>query len=81
MRTKAFLPVFAAALLSACATTDKAEMASATPAKTKPQSAANPFEVDWDYVRRVERVAAHRGVQVKWVQPPRIQDRRGDDPR
>lgn len=63
-RKRLLLPFLAALLLASCATTDDRRMAT---------SAFDSHLVqDAQYIAAVESLAARRGVQVHWVNPPRI---------
>lgn len=54
------------AALAGCASSGSASLA----------GKRSPWAVDAAYVARVESVARQRGVEVKWVNPPRAQDRK-----
>ena len=65
------LPVLAAGLLSACATTGQ-QASSPPPAKSaQPATMYAPrITADEAYVRKVEALARIRGVDVRWVNKP-----------
>lgn len=63
-RTRLFLPFLAASLLAACATTDDRRMATS--------AYDSEFVRDAQYIAAVESLAARRGVQVHWVNPPKV---------
>ncbi|MEO8001547.1 MAG: hypothetical protein ABI644_06695 [Arenimonas sp.] len=50
-------------VLSSCASTDSAKMA---------QTKQNSSGYDEQYMAKVERQAAQRGVTVRWINPPRV---------
>ena len=63
------LPVLAAGLLTACATT--AQQASTPPPAAKPATMYEPrITQDEAYIRKVEALARIRGVDVHWVNKP-----------
>jgi outer membrane biogenesis lipoprotein LolB len=73
---KVFLIALCAMILSACASTqDKSSMAESKATNQRhsidPATQNYHSDIDWDYVKRVERIAGQRGVSVKWVQMPR----------
>ena len=37
-----------------------------------------PGDTDYAYVQRVEQIAKHRGVDVEWVNPPKVDRQRGN---
>ncbi|HET8819175.1 MAG TPA: hypothetical protein VFM73_06490 [Xanthomonadaceae bacterium] len=73
-RTRLLLPLAAASLLAACATTDDRYMAAA--GHSAPGQDAHMVN-DAEYISMVEAMAAHRGVKVTWVNPPKV--RAGDN--
>lgn len=72
-RTRLLLPLAAASLLASCASTD--DRMGAAPGYVTPGSDAHMVN-DAEYMRTVENMAAHRGVKVTWVNPPKV--RTGD---
>ncbi len=65
------LLVFAGALLAACASTPKSELAPETPSYYS--------GYDQAYMAEVERRSARLGVQVRWINPPKAKKPRTDD--
>jgi outer membrane biogenesis lipoprotein LolB len=73
---KVFFIALCVLVLSACASTqEKSSLASSDAAiqsqATDAGAAGYYSDVDWDYVKKVEKLAIRRGVMVKWVQMPR----------
>ncbi len=58
--------LFVTAAVSGCASSGSASLADKRAA----------YSVDAAYVARVESIARQRGVEVKWVNPPRNHDRK-----
>ena len=70
-RNRLFIAASATALLASCATTADDRYAT-----IKPGYDARMVN-DARYIAAVESIAATRGVEVKWVNPPKVRD--GDD--
>ena len=68
-RTRLLLPLAAASLLASCASMD--DRMAAAPGYVTPGYEVHMVN-DSEYIRLVENVAAHRGVRVTWVNPPKV---------
>lgn len=68
-RTRLLLPLAAASLLASCASMD--DRMAAAPGYVTPGYDARMVN-DAEYIAVVESLAAHRGVKVTWINPPKV---------